>query len=252
MKRGFTLIEIAITVVVIGILATITMASYKQFVDLSRQKVCQTNLLVLKTAVESYAVRHDAFPATVGDLGPQDVLNAYAKVMDKNSWLTKFSYFVVRLNTPKNAYAQISTMRDLVDPLIMESRGIRPKIFECPSDNTSEGISYGINANLIGRRWSNITDNVVVVADANSYTFTNKQDERGVDFRHIKKFGTEKIAQLAIRRGKVEQATLQQIDTATGPQILLLESSKDDDGDHYKNTTYYPAKDATTTQGSGK
>ncbi len=201
MKRGFTLMEIIIALIIVGVFATLSIASYSQFLETARQKVCETNLKVLELAVKAYAAKTDPSPATLSKLESQDIGNAYAKVMADNGWVTKFSYIFVRLNTPRQAYAAVLTMSDLMNPDKMKERGVNSEVFVCPSDHTGEGISYGINAALIGNRWNEVAGNTVLIVDCNSRTFA---DENDFDGRHAISLGTRRIAQ-AITIGEISQ-----------------------------------------------
>ncbi len=201
MKRGFTLMEIIVALIIVGVFATLGIASYGQFLETARQKVCETNLKVLELAVKAYVVRNDAFPATLGRLEPQDIANAYAKVTAANGWVAKFSYIFVKLNTPKQAYAAVLNMADLMNPDKMSEYGASHEVFKCPSDHTGEGISYGINAALAGKKWSEADGDSALIADCNSRTFA---DENDFDGRHTIRLGTRSIA-LSITIGEILQ-----------------------------------------------
>ena len=188
MRKGFTLTEVVITVVLIGILSTLGIATYRQVLDNARQKVCKTNLKVLETAVEMYALENDALPASLGDLKPSHVKKAYAKVMRKEGWFTKFAYFFVKLNTPREAYAQFLTYNNL------GKYGAASQVFHCPAD-TNGGISYGINAQLKGKRWRDISQDTLIVADCDTPTFGE------LAYRHIRHLGAKRVA-LGIKKSK--------------------------------------------------
>jgi len=171
-----------------GILSTLGIATYRQLLDNAYQKVCETNLKTLEAAVEMYALEKDALPASLGDLKPSHVKKAYAKVMRKEGWFTKFSYFLVRLNTPKEAYAQFLTYDNL------SKYGPASRVFHCPAD-TNGGVSYGINSKLAGKRWGDIPEDTLIVADCDSHTFGN------LAYRHIKNLGAKRVA-LGIKKNR--------------------------------------------------
>ncbi len=214
MKKSFTLIEMMITVVVIGVLATVATVGYNQFLEMARQRVCETNLTILNMAIKAYATRNDAFPATLSELEPADVSWAYAKVIKNNGLLAKVSYAFVQLNSPKEAYAagysEVVHLSHLMDPAIMRRYGVDPKVFKCPGDSSGRPSSYGIRSELIDiapvlhsswRAWSRDPLNrpKSLIGDCDNPTFT---DESQLAYRHTVNFGTERMAQ-AITVGEV-------------------------------------------------
>mgnify|MGYP001590185566 CR=1 FL=1 len=67
-KAGFTLMEMMLVVVVIGILATLGFPAYKNVIEDSKAKVCQTNLRVISAALDIYAMEHDSIPGDLSKL----------------------------------------------------------------------------------------------------------------------------------------------------------------------------------------
>jgi type II secretion system protein G len=54
---GFTLIELAIVVMIIGILAAIIIPNYMRFADRAKEALVRENVHVIQTGVESYSVQ---------------------------------------------------------------------------------------------------------------------------------------------------------------------------------------------------
>ena len=161
-KRAFTLIEIIIVIVIIGILATIGLPFYQNVLESSKEKVCQTNLLALKKAVEMYIMEHDTVPGSLSELKPETINKAYASVMSgKDAWKKRLAYLIVEGPQWGIAYAQGYGM---------------PKL-RCPSnpDTSPIAISYGLNAGLAkitSSQYKILTDDTVVVADAEAELFS--------------------------------------------------------------------------------
>jgi len=72
-KRAFTLVEIMIVVLIIGILLGIAMPGWMNARENSRQKTCVSNLKQISDAKEIWALdtrQQDGAPCTQGDLWP--------------------------------------------------------------------------------------------------------------------------------------------------------------------------------------
>ena len=168
-KTGYTLIELVVVMAIILILSTIGIFVYQRFIAHARGTVCKTNLKALETATEVYTAENDALPASLGDLKLEHLEKGYAKAMEDRRWLIKFYFFIVKLNTPKQVYAQFLTYQNL------KTYGATEGIFHCPADPNG-GISYGINGNLVGRLWSDVDMDELVIADSDQYVFTTMDD----------------------------------------------------------------------------
>lgn len=162
-KRAFSLVEILVVVVIIGILATIGLPYFQNLVESSKEKSCETNLLTLQKAVEIYTMEHDNVPASLSQLKDKDIQRAYASVMSgKDAWQRRLAYFLVEGPQWGIAYAQTS---------------FGMPHLRCPNnpDTSSTQISYGLNSALSGMTsilYKNLLGDVVIVADSVSTTFS--------------------------------------------------------------------------------
>lgn len=143
-KKSFTLIELMIMVIIAGILATLAIPAYSNYMEDAKAKVCATNLQALQTALEIYVREQDSIPGTLSQI-PQRYLNqGYAKVMEnkKESWKINLAYFSLGLLDRKYALAQSLSLLDL-------ARG-NHGLLVCPADirNTPNKISYAFNKQL--------------------------------------------------------------------------------------------------------
>lgn len=57
-KRGFTLIEMMVVIVIIGVLSKIAIPSYTRAVDRAEVGACKANRRILSTAVATYYIDH--------------------------------------------------------------------------------------------------------------------------------------------------------------------------------------------------
>ena len=161
-KRAFTLIEIIIVIVIIGILATVGLPFYQNVLESSKEQVCQTNLFALKKAVEMYTMEHDTVPGSLSELKPETINKAYASVMSgKDAWKKRLAYLIVEGPQWGKAYAASFGM---------------PKL-RCPSnpDTSSTQVSYGLNSGLAGMtalQYKSLGNDTVVIADAGAEVFS--------------------------------------------------------------------------------
>lgn len=69
-KRGFTLVELMVVVVIIGILVAIAVPVYNQTQANARMRACQANLRTLNGACGMYRTNTGAYPAALVNLVP--------------------------------------------------------------------------------------------------------------------------------------------------------------------------------------
>jgi prepilin-type N-terminal cleavage/methylation domain-containing protein len=162
--RGYTLIEVAIVLVIVLVLSSFGIYLYKVALAYAKDTVCQTNLDALETAVQLYAEENDALPASLGHLKLEHVEKGYAKAMEGSEWPIKAYTFLIKLDTSDHAYAQFLTYENLKD------YGVTESIFHCPAD-LNGGVSYGINANLEDKNWIDVGGDDIVVADCDNHVF---------------------------------------------------------------------------------
>ena len=94
-SRGFTLIELVIVVVVIGVLAAIAIPSYRQYVLRSHRVEATTALLALAAAQEKFYLQNDTYAANDAltdappdGLGVADFDGDAEGVQTENGWYT--------------------------------------------------------------------------------------------------------------------------------------------------------------------
>jgi len=68
MKKGFTLMELLIVIIIIGILAGLGIPQYMKAVERGRTAEAKAILGQIRTAEEAYRAKNGTYTATIGDL----------------------------------------------------------------------------------------------------------------------------------------------------------------------------------------
>lgn len=78
-QQGFTLVELMVTVAIIGILAAIAYPSYTRYVVKTNRSAAQSFVFALANKQEQYLLDHRQYTTTVSDLlsAPSDVTRNY-------------------------------------------------------------------------------------------------------------------------------------------------------------------------------
>lgn len=138
-RRAFTLIEIMVAVIILGILVTVGIPSYQNFVEDSRSRVCQSNLLSLKTALDVYITEKGVVPADLSQVPADYIQRAFAACSAEGGWRLKLAVAVTAMDELGKAYADVIT----------ELAAGKVEILRCPKDTSSTGRSYGLFSPLI-------------------------------------------------------------------------------------------------------
>jgi len=81
LKRGFTLVEMLLVLVILGTLAAIVYPSYSQHIINGRKKAAATQIALFRTALTTFEMDNGLFPTTRGGL--QDLVK---RPSDAPSW----------------------------------------------------------------------------------------------------------------------------------------------------------------------
>ncbi len=185
-KKNFTLIELLITVIIVGILATFAIPSYRNVIERAKAKTCQTNLQTLLGAVKVYVLEEDRLPATLGYLQDKHLERSWAKILQReDAWKIKLAYFIVSLDQRNIALAQVSTYPNYLKEAIA---------LRCPADDNQATSSYQFASGIAGissAAYKNLNDNAVII------------EETATRHKHYKMLGSTNYGQKITKVGKI-------------------------------------------------
>lgn len=96
-EKGFTIMELMVVIVIIGVLAAIGVPAYNNMVEKARETACKANKRTIATAVGMYFAEHGAYVA----VADTTVANVYDDYLDNITG--------IRCPTANGAYAVSDT-----------------------------------------------------------------------------------------------------------------------------------------------
>ena len=76
-QQGFTIIELAIVMVIVGALAGLAVPTYLGYLDKARLARCIAEIRYISRAVDSYKAAYDVFPTTLAEAGAGDIVDPW-------------------------------------------------------------------------------------------------------------------------------------------------------------------------------
>lgn len=183
-RRGFTLIEMLLVVVIVCMLAAMLLPAIQQAREAARRVACQNKLLQIGLALQNYSSAHGVLPpGVVNATGP---IVANENVAEYHmSWIVQMLPFLEL----KNEYHHVDFTRSVYAPENAAVRLQRLNVLRCPSSTSQSGPDYAgihndfetpIDTNQNGVlflnssiRLSDVTDgrtNTMFVVETNSAT----------------------------------------------------------------------------------
>jgi prepilin-type N-terminal cleavage/methylation domain-containing protein len=90
--KGFTLVELLIVIVILGVLATVTVFAVNGITSKAKASSCQADTSSLNTAIEAYNAGEGSYPATLPALATATAGGqTYLKTLPAN-YATRFTY----------------------------------------------------------------------------------------------------------------------------------------------------------------
>lgn len=76
-QQGFTIVELAIVMVIVGALAGLAVPTYVGYLDKARLARCIAEIRYIERAVDSYEAAYDALPNTLAEVGAGDIVDPW-------------------------------------------------------------------------------------------------------------------------------------------------------------------------------
>jgi len=82
--RGFTIIEIAIVLLILAILTTLAVTAYTRYIDQTRVKQAIANIRVLEQAIKAFELENTRLPNSLDELAPIPFLDEQGKTIKQS------------------------------------------------------------------------------------------------------------------------------------------------------------------------
>lgn len=110
--RGFTLLELIVTVVIVGILSAIAVPLYQGYIDKSKFVTACMDIQNISVAISNYYVDHGQYPNSLTDVGYATLLDPwgnpyqYLNISTANKGAMRKDKFLVPINTDYDLYSK--------------------------------------------------------------------------------------------------------------------------------------------------
>jgi general secretion pathway protein G len=118
-EAGFTLIELMIVMLIIGILATLAIPRFAAAVKSAREAVLKEDLHVMRSAIDSYTMDKQKAPQALDDLVTEGYLKAIPQdpmTYSKDTWVTNTSDAMSTVDQTEPGIDDVHSGSDEVGP----------------------------------------------------------------------------------------------------------------------------------------
>jgi prepilin-type N-terminal cleavage/methylation domain-containing protein len=134
LRRGFTLVEMLVTIAILGILFAMSLPAIAAARSAARRAECANHLRQLSTALANYQWSQEAYPAGVIDVaGPIESKPSG----HHHSWIVALLPYIEEAN----AYGQVDRAASVYHDNNAPLRALTPAVLVCPSDQQTTGVS---------------------------------------------------------------------------------------------------------------
>lgn len=84
MKKGFTLLEMIVVIMIIALLMLITIPNIQRVMQIVQDKGCESQLKLVDTAILEYMLEYDEIPDSIDDLISANLLSDKQRVCQNN------------------------------------------------------------------------------------------------------------------------------------------------------------------------
>lgn len=150
-RQAFTLIELLLAVVIVGVITTAAFVNYRDAVERAAIHECEANLAVLQLVIAEQM----AVSGVLSEVTPEMWDRAYAKWQAQQPWWSRALARVKRWGAPAVAEAAFISGTETTTGTGATGTVIigRQVLLQCPSDQTPppDGVSYAINPAIVTR-----------------------------------------------------------------------------------------------------
>jgi prepilin-type N-terminal cleavage/methylation domain-containing protein len=126
-RSGFTLVELLVVIAIIGLMVGMMFPAVQASRETARRSQCQTNLVQMALAMQSYQSSFEYFPA--GVLNPDGPIRSEPMGLHQG-WLVRLLPFL----DEQNVYRMIDQSASVYDPKNAAARDYWPRLIICPSE----------------------------------------------------------------------------------------------------------------------
>ena len=123
LHQGFTLVEMMITVAIIGILAAIALPAYSNYVERARVSSAITDIATMSVKIEQYFVENRVYPNTLADVNlsnskdPWGIPYGYYKILGNNISGARKDHNLNPINSDFDLYSRGTDKKPMIKRL---------------------------------------------------------------------------------------------------------------------------------------